>query len=124
MPKIKVKLTLKGLGSLNNLLLKQDLTIQDLQMIQLEMNKKQKSSGTAWLLWLFLGAVGGHRYFLGKTKSAIIMTLTLGGIGFWTLIDLFLLSGMIKETNEKIESDIIGQIKTMNKAKLNETAIS
>lgn len=109
---------------MDNLLLKQDLTTQDLQMVQIEMGKKQKSSGATWLLWLFLGGVGGHRYYLGRTTSAIIMTVTLGCLGVWTLIDLFLLSGMIRETNENIESDIIGQIKTMNNAKLNQVAAS
>lgn len=109
---------------MDNLLLKQDLTTQDLQMIQLEMNKRQKSSTTAWLLWLFLGGIGGHRYYLGRTKTAVIMTFTLGCFGIWALIDLFLLSGMIRETNEKIEADIISQIKTMNRAQENQVAAS
>lgn len=107
---------------MNNLLLKQDLTTKDLQMIQLEMNKRQKSNVTAWLLWLFLGGVGGHRYYLGKTVTAIIMTFTLGFIGIWTIIDAFLLSGIIKKANEDIEAEIIGQIKTINNARLNEVA--
>ena len=110
----------KGVDKLDNLLLKQDMTTQNLQMIQLEMNKRQKSSAAAWLLWFFLGVIGAHRYYLGKIKTGIAMTLTLGGLGIWVLVDLFLMSGMIREANEKIEADIISQIKLMNTAKANE----
>ncbi|MGX2958478.1 NINE protein [Peribacillus sp. JNUCC 23] len=42
----------------------------------------------------------GHRFYLGKTGTAVAMLLTLWGLGVWTFIDLFLLNGMIKDTNE------------------------
>ncbi|MHB1949270.1 MAG: DUF4864 domain-containing protein [Gammaproteobacteria bacterium] len=48
-----------------------------------------KSGLTAFILCLFLGALGVHRFYVGKIGTGILMILTLGGIGFWTLYDLF-----------------------------------
>ena len=100
---------------------KQDLTSEDLQLLSSEMNKKQKSTGTTWLLWFFTGGFGGHRFYLGKTGTGVAMLLTLGGLGVWTFIDLFLLNGMIKDTNEQFENEIISEIRLMKNAKKNST---
>ena len=51
----------------------------------------QKSFLTTWLLSLFLGSYGADRFYLGKTGTAIGKLLTLGGLGVWTLYDLFML---------------------------------
>lgn len=53
----------------------------------------------AYLLWLLLGLVGGHRYYLGRTKTALLQTLTVGGPGMWWLLDLALLPGMLRDAN-------------------------
>jgi TM2 domain-containing membrane protein YozV len=108
---------------MNSILSKHDLTTQELQILSSEMEKRKKSSGTAWLLWFFLGGIGGHRYYLGKTGTAILMTLTLGFLGIWTLIDLFLLSGMIRNTNAEIERQIIEEIRVFRNAQKNDAAI-
>ncbi|MCP5507123.1 MAG: TM2 domain-containing protein [Chlamydiales bacterium] len=45
----------------------------------------------ALLLCWFLGCFGAHRFYVGKVGTAILMILTLGGLGIWALIDLILI---------------------------------
>lgn len=85
-------------------------------MLTYEANKK--STGVAYLLWFFLGGLGVHRFYLGRTGSgAAILILTLlslllsfVGIGFitiwipviWVLIDVFLIPGMTRDYNMRL----------------------
>ena len=48
----------------------------------------QKDWLTALLLCIFLGTLGAHRFYVGKTGSAVAQLLTLGGCLVWTIIDL------------------------------------
>lgn len=50
--------------------------------------RSEKSAVTALLLCLFLGSLGVHRFYVGKIGTGILMLLTAGGFGIWTLIDL------------------------------------
>ena len=44
----------------------------------------------AWVLWIFLGGIGGHRYYLGDIGYGIAMTLfTWMTFGLWWLVDAF-----------------------------------
>jgi TM2 domain-containing membrane protein YozV len=54
-----------------------------------EYEDRKKSTGILFCFWFFLGGVGGHRFYLGDTGRGIAMLLTLGGLGFWALIDVF-----------------------------------
>ncbi len=45
---------------------------------------------------------GVHRFYLGKIGTGIVMLLTLGGLGIWTLIDfIFAVSGAMKDKDGK-----------------------
>lgn len=56
----------------------------------------------AVLLCFFLGGLGVHRFYLGKTGTGILMLFTLGGLGIWTLIDFVrLITGSLKDVNER-----------------------
>lgn len=51
-------------------------------------SRSNKSAVTALLLCIFLGSLGLHRFYVGKIKTGILMLLTGGGLGIWTLVDL------------------------------------
>jgi TM2 domain-containing membrane protein YozV len=105
---------------MQNIYAKQDLSTQELQILSSEMDRKKKSTATTWILWFFFGGLGGHRYYLGRIGSAVAMTFTLGGLGIWSIIDIFLINGMINKKNSEIETGIISEIKLMKNAKSRE----
>ena len=60
----------------------------------------ERSWALMLLLCFFLGAFGVHRFYAGKNTSGILMFLTLGIFGIWTLIDFVLiLTGSFSDTD-------------------------
>ncbi|ANY66245.1 hypothetical protein BBD42_07030 [Paenibacillus sp. BIHB 4019] len=55
------------------------------------MVKSDKSFVAALLLCFFLGSFGIHRFYAGKVGTGILMLITLGCFGIWTLIDLIMI---------------------------------
>ncbi len=48
---------------------------------------------TALLLCLFLGALGAHRFYVGKIGTALLFPITLGGfLGVWWIYDLVMIT--------------------------------
>lgn len=54
--------------------------------------------------WLFTGLLGGHRFYLERTGTGILMLLTGGGAGIWWIVDFFLLRGMVRGFNAEQET--------------------
>jgi TM2 domain-containing membrane protein YozV len=52
-----------------------------------------RSWRVALLLSIFLGMFGADRFYIGRTKSAIVKLVTLGCFGVWWLTDLILIAG-------------------------------
>lgn len=101
-----------------NLAAKQNMDARQLALLQSEYEHRKKSAVVAWLLWLFLGGFGGHRYYMGYIGRGVAMTLTLGGIGIWALIDAFFIQGGLRKKNQRIEMDIINEISVGSSYKL------
>ena len=59
------------------------------------------SVGIAYLLWLIsgCGALGFHRFYLGKIPTGILWMCTFGLFGIGTIYDFFTLPGQVREAN-------------------------
>lgn len=92
-------------------------------MMAFESNKK--STGLAYVLWFFLGTLGAHRFYLGRTGSAVAMlglcvvgwmTIWIVGLGLlfwfplgiWLVVDIFLIPGMAAQHNNQLISRLSG----------------
>lgn len=94
-------------------------------LIEQRVTNEAKSIGASYLLWFFVGGFGGHRFYLGRTGSAIVMllltlvgiALSVVGIGFallaivgiWALVDAFLIPGMVAAHKNKIRNELLQQ---------------
>ncbi len=59
----------------------------------------RKRKLVARVLWLVTGIFGGHRYYLDRTGTGIVMLFTGGGALVWWLVDGFLLGSMVEDYN-------------------------
>ncbi|SDT44777.1 TM2 domain-containing protein [Actinoplanes derwentensis] len=67
----------------------------------------KKDAPTAYLLWVLTGIIGGHRFYLGDTGRSIAMLFTLGGLGLWTLADVFLIARRVEAVNRARRAEIM-----------------
>lgn len=62
-----------------------------------------KSRLIAALLAWFLGVLGIHRFYVGKTGTGILMIVTVGGLGIWALVDfIVILVGSFKDKEDRL----------------------
>ena len=60
---------------------------------------EQKSKGVAYLLWFFLGALGAHKFYIGKVGMGVVYLLTGGLFFIGVLVDLFTLGNQVDVVN-------------------------
>ncbi|MEG6569727.1 TM2 domain-containing protein [Thermoanaerobacterium thermosaccharolyticum] len=110
---------------MDNFQLKNQLSEKQLAIFNQEYDKKKRSVALTWILWLFFGGLGIHRFYLGKTASAVILLiLTLATAWFtfgiptaiWLIVDAFLLPKMIGDKNREVEKEILNQIIGLSKS--------
>jgi len=101
----------------------------ELMRSQLMYDASRKSAGVSYVLWFFLGWAGGHRFYLGKTGSAVtqlVLTVLgwltliaivgfflLAAVGLWLLVDAFLIPGIVREHNMRLANDLTGGVRTV-----------
>jgi len=80
--------------------------------------KEEKSMGLAYILLIFLGMLGIHRFYLGRIGTGVTQLLLclvgwttawiligfvpLGILWIWLFVDLFLTAGMVRASNAKL----------------------
>ena len=63
-----------------------------------------KDPTTVLIISLFAGSLGVDRFMIGDTGLGIGKLLTCGGLGFWTIIDFFMIQKATREKNmDKIQ---------------------
>lgn len=101
---------------------KGDLTSQELSILQMELEKRGKNKMVMYLLWLFTGGIGGHRFYLGDIGYAVGMLLAnWATCGIWSLIDVFLIGKRLETLNAEVEQQIINEIKANRRESTVET---
>jgi TM2 domain-containing membrane protein YozV len=101
-------------------------TLQE-TLVESRLANEAPSLMAAYAIWFFTASFGGHRFYLGYTRSAIAMLallvvgvvtsvfgvglLLLVVLGAWTLLDAVLIPGMIatrrSEARERIAAEVM-----------------
>lgn len=58
-----------------------------------------KDPTTCLIISILGGSLGIDRFYLGDTGLGVAKLITCGGLGIWTIIDLFLIMGAAREKN-------------------------
>lgn len=96
--------------------MKSELDTKELLLLESEVKNRGKNMVVAYLLWWFLGILGGHRFYIGKTGSAIamlILSITFFGLiitAVWVIVDAFLLHKYVKDINDDVERQVLSEI--------------
>ncbi len=78
--------------------------------VLMQFEARKTSVGVAYLLWLFLGPLGAHRFYTGRSLSGlamfILLVLALGTAGaplailvVWYIVDAFLIPSWVRKGN-------------------------
>lgn len=89
---------------------------------------REKSMGTAYVLWFFLGGLSVHRFYLGFPVSGAIQAallpiswalifsgslaafLTMAAGGLWILCDAFLIPSLARQANSRLRRAALGPV--------------
>lgn len=55
----------------------------------------------AYIIWLFLGLLGGHRFYFGHIGLGLLYLFTAGLFGIGWFVDLFLIGDLVRESQRK-----------------------
>ncbi|TDQ37143.1 TM2 domain-containing protein [Aureibacillus halotolerans] len=105
---------------------KHNLDTRELMLLESEVKNYGKDKVVAYLLWFFVGSIGVHHFYMGRTgvgigqlllniTSWILLIFVVGLVGFfalgiWWFVDALLLSGWVDKYNREVEEGIARKI--------------
>lgn len=93
-----------------------DLDERELMILRQELEHRKKSVATAWILWVFLGWAGGHRFYMNRIGSGVLMLLFCWlTLGIWWIVDAFLISRMLKQNERDVQNEIMLELQVTRK---------
>jgi TM2 domain-containing membrane protein YozV len=95
-------------------------------MAEGEFSARAKSTPVTYVLDIFLGTLGIHRFYLGEQGTGLAMLLiTVLSVGAglivtlpWAIVDLFLIPGMLERANAKIRKEEFAKYGLLPPAKI------
>lgn len=107
------------------------LDTQEKALVEAQVNNNKKSLVVAYVLLLFLGQVGAHRFYIKGVSIGAIGQLILGVLGWltvwifigyiflfivgvWVVIDIFLIPGMVRDHSEKLKEEFAKELLRSN----------
>jgi len=76
-----------------------------------EFMRRRKNTGMGYLCWFIFGI---HYGYLHKWGLQVVYWLTAGGFFIWAFIDLFRMSGLIKDYNKDLAMDVMRNLKAIS----------
>ncbi|WP_417808082.1 TM2 domain-containing protein [Thioclava sp.] len=102
------------------------LSTEQQMLIEQRITNDGKSTVVAYLLWFFLGGLGVHRFYMGKTGTGFVqlalfilgwLTLVvyigfalLIPLGIWVLVDAFLIPSMASQSRQDMRAQLTSQM--------------
>lgn len=91
------------------------MSLQQEIFIEQKVSNQKKSKGIAYLLLIFLGGLGAHRFYLESSTSGVLILLaTIFSFMFlpliaitviWCFIDLFLIPSLADKHTDKLRQE-------------------
>jgi len=99
------------------------LTTEQHILVEQRVANDGKSLVVAYILWIFFGGLGGHRFYLGRIASGVVL-LALTVIGgatlfvyvgipmlliaaLWAILDAFLIPGMVRSERDRLRNRLM-----------------
>ncbi len=87
--------------------IKQKLATMDEDQIILISNLDYVNPTTNLVVSLLVGGLGIDRFLIGQVGLGVLKLVTLGGLGVWTIVDWFQISGLTKKYNFKLFNEAV-----------------
>lgn len=91
------------------------LSLQQKMRIDFQVVAQRPSRLAAYLLCVFLGVLGAHRFYLGERKTATVMLaigITIIGLpvtALWAITDLFRIPAIIRKRDEETRERLMAE---------------